>query len=184
MPIESKPFKKNFRHCELMFNESIQKEQKAILEKNNEVSDIEATKQQLILKLAFLELCGWLEVTLDNIYMSIGNTIAEKDLIERHIYYCYSFNQQSFISNLKYCLGDLKYELLKNNYDKSIKDKEQKAIFLNTLDKLSKTRNEYAHTCLDITVLPGGRPGLDEIYNFFVFLLKALYKLKKDLRKI
>lgn len=167
-----------------MFNESILKEQKAILEQSNETSDIEASKQQLILKLAFLELCGWLEVTLDDIYMSIGKTNAEKDLIERHIYHCYSFNQQNFISNLKFCLGEFKYELLKNHYNLSTKEKEQKDIFLNTLDKLSKTRNEYAHTYLDISALPGGQLGIDEIYKNFVFLLKVLNRLKNDLKNL
>lgn len=167
-----------------MLRVSMQKEKEAILKQNYIESDMESLNQQLILKLAFLELCGWLETTLDEIYLSVGKTIKEKEFIERHINSCYGFKQQNFTSCIKYCLGDDKYNTLKNGYDSSTHNKKQKNDFLNKLETLSKIRNEYAHTCYQIGVLQGGQPGINDIQQDFIFLLKILTNLYNDLNNI
>lgn len=184
LPIKTNSFRKNLLHCKLMLLESKQKEQEASSQQNYVKSNIESFNQQLILKLAFLELCGWLEIALDEIYLSIGKTVAEKELIERHIFSCYGFNPKDFKSSLKYCLGKTKYDKLKNSYDKSISDKTQKSVFLNKLEKLSDIRNEYAHTIYGKSILPSGQPGIIDIQNDFIFLLRILTKLYYDLTAI
>ena len=65
-----------------MYKDSKSKENIASLSKNYREADKEAFKQQLILKLAFIELSGWIESALDEIYISIGTTNIEKELIE------------------------------------------------------------------------------------------------------
>lgn len=133
--------------------------------------------------MAFLELCGWIETTLDEIYLSIGKTKLEKELIERHIYNCYSFNQKNFKSCLKFCLGEIKYNELKQFYNVSGKTSSLKD-FLNKLDKLTDVRNEYAHTSYEVGVLQSGQLGLNDIQKDFLFLLRQLVNLYFDLNKI
>ncbi len=167
-----------------MLDASKERDKEAVAVHNEEASNREALMQQLVLKLAFLELCGWIEITLDDIYLSIGKTKIETGLIERHINKCYSFNSQSLISNLKYCLGEDKYKLLKGKCENSNEGIKYKNTFLKTLDNLSEYRNQYAHTCFDITALPGGQLGIDEIYKNFIYLLKVLNRLDKYLGQI
>lgn len=184
LPIETNSFRKNLLHCKLMLHESKQKEQKASSKHNYVESDIESFNQQLILKLAFLELCGWLETTLDEIYLSIGKTAVEKELIERHILSCYGFNPMNFKSSMKYCLGKVRYDKLKNSYDKSTSNKTNKSAFMKKLETLSVVRNEYAHTIHCKSILPSGQPGIIDIQKDFIFLLKILTRLYYDLAVI
>lgn len=184
LPLKTNTFRKNLYHCRRMLQESIKKEKEASTHQNYVEVDKEGLNQQLIQKLAFLELCGWLETTLDDIYLSIGKTRIERDLIERHIRTCYGFDKRNFTSCLKFCIGNTKYEKIKNSYEVSSQNKQQKTNFLNKLDELSGIRNEYAHTSYKKGVLQGGQPGINGIKKDFIFLLKILVKLYYDLQTI
>jgi len=173
-------FRKNFLFCKLMYKDSKSKENIASLSKNYREADKEAFKQQLILKLAFIELSGWIESALDEIYISIGTTNIEKELIERHIKYNNGFKEKNITSCLRYCLGDLRYGKLKKIYIGS----SDKTIFFKKLEDLAEYRNEYAHTCLDAGALPGGQPGMQQIQSDFLFLLKNLIALQNNLNTI
>lgn len=173
--IETTSFRKNFLYCKLMFKESQGIERQASQNKDYKKANIEIAKQQLIAKIAFMEFCGWIETTLDDTYISIGKTQSEQDLIKRHIVSCYSFKERDVTKNLKYCLGENKYNTLINKY------KNPKIAFFKKLNDIAEYRNAYAHTSLDIGALPGGQPGIKQIQDDFLNLLEKFMILYIDL---
>ena len=78
-----------------------------------------------------MEFSGWLEETLDEIYISLGTTENEKELIERYISSCYSYNERNVKDCLIFCLGKNKFTNLANSYDKG-----KRSAFINELNEI------------------------------------------------
>ena len=177
--IKTSTFRRNFKCLEQMFKNSIDNEKEASLKKDYILSDNEANNQCLLLKLALLEFSGWVEETLDEIYISIGTTNNEKELIERYISSCYSYNERNVKDCLIFCLGKDNFKNLANSYDK-----KKKGIFINKLNEMSKNRNKNAHTYADINMLKGGQMSLVQIKKEFIYFYKFFKILIKEINKV
>lgn len=176
--IKTSTFRRNFKCLEQMFENSINNEKNASIKKDYVSSENEANNQCLLLKLALLEFSGWVEETLDEIYISIGTTENEKELIERYILSCYSYNERNIKDCLIFCLGKDKFKNLANSYDKG-----KKTTFINELNEMSKKRNKNAHTYADVNMLKGGQMSLAQIKKEFIYFYKAFNILIKEIDK-
>jgi len=110
---------------------------------NKHIGGIEADYYS---KLALLEVCGWIEETMDDIVRSCARKHLKKqnsfDSIEKVIENTHSFKYQSNFQNmLRQLVGLINLEKLENNYN-SIKFQ----LLASSLGTLKQYRDEHAHT--------------------------------------
>ena len=114
------------------------------LKKCKEFKDIAYKKkdhdgEMLMLKLALLETCGWIEETMDNIYLSTN--IKNRNDIEAHIEKIYSFYYETFKKVLVFCIGRRNVKSLEQTFST-----QELQHFKSALSTLKNIRNSSAHT--------------------------------------
>lgn len=97
--------------------------------------------KQLVLKLMLHEFCGWIEESLDEIYLLSAREPLEKKEIKEYIKPLSSFAPEQFRKTLMFCLGVSKLLELEQNWPP-----ENKANFENSLKELITVRNSISHT--------------------------------------
>lgn len=102
---------------------------------NNKDSDGE----MLMLKLALLETCGWIEETMDNIYLSTN--MKNRSNIATHIDKIYSFYYETFRKTLVFCIEEHNVKLLEQTFST-----QELQHFKSALLTLKDIRNSSAHT--------------------------------------
>jgi hypothetical protein len=130
-------------------------------------------------KIALLELCGWLEMTLDKIVLEyaepkLTNASNTKYLNDR-VKSIYSFEYAKFRDMLIAAIGIIRVEGLENLFEL------QK--LRTDLGELKKKRDDFAHT----TVIVGAMPNIDApsiTINKLRNLYPILQKLESELNEI
>jgi hypothetical protein len=145
-------------------------------------SDIE--KQRLFSKLALLEFCGWIELTMD----SIVEDYAKKRLKDKKnfdefkknkIDRTYGFDyEKHFRSMLIHLIGICNIELMEKDMNQQVK-----ALFESTLKLLWPNRSSHAHTHIQGTNASFDAPSitikrLDNIYGGLKEIEKQLKRIK------
>lgn len=133
-------------------------------------------KKQLMLKLALLEACGWLEECLDSLYneITIDQEKFEKEARKR-IQGIYAFDATSIQEALILLIGIVNYSRL----EKSL-NQEMWEISKSSLGTLKKARDSSAHTTYENTQ---NYMGISSIENNIKNIMKSLYEIEKYLRK-
>jgi hypothetical protein len=134
-------------------------------------------------KLAIIELCGWIELTMDNIVENFANkhlkTQPYKDSFRSLKEKNYGFDyKQNFRKMLSQTVGLHNTEKLETKLNHS----GQIAILNATLDSLKTLRNDAAHTYIDATKTYQApsvtKAQLDQIYPILKDFSKEVKKLK------
>ena len=158
--------------------------QKNLIQIDNSYIKSKRPRQTLYFsKLAILELCGWIEESMDNIVQTFAGrrlrkpanlTFIEKQVIRR----TYSFEyDQHFRSMLIQVFGIINVERLENNLDKTKFD-----IMKSTLISLKECRDKQAHTHLKDTTMIIDAPSTTQ--NRFRIVYDGLKDIESCIRKM
>ena len=158
--------------------------QKNLLQISNSYNKSKRPRQTLYFsKLAILELCGWIEESMDNVIQAFANrrlqkpanlTFVEKQVIRR----TYSFDyDQHFRNMLIQVIGIINVERLEDNLDKTKFD-----IMKSTLSSLKECRDKQAHTHLKDTTMIIDAPSITQ--NRFQIVYDGLKDIESCVRKM
>lgn len=144
------------------------------LKKNYNANKSDFIIQQLILKFALLEICGWIENKFDEIYLSCAKDSSSRKDIENHIKNIYSFGyQKNIYPTLCYCIGINKVQELENNFTQ--KDLDE---FKGILTTLKNKRDELAHNHL-IGASPPTLLGWIDLRNHLKHIYQSINTINK-----
>lgn len=96
--------------------------------------------KQLMLKLALLEVAGWIENAFDDLYCKTQTNPTVLSEIEDKIKKIHHFSYENLKIGLTFCIGINKFIEIQNK----IKEKDL-SYFKTTLGNIKKLRDEYAH---------------------------------------
>jgi hypothetical protein len=100
-------------------------------------------------KLSILELCGWIEQTMDHVIRRCAKRVKRKDCIkaiESEIRRTYGFDYQDhFRSTLCFVVGMVNFELIEQHVDP-----QRNATLQADLANLKRRRDGFAHTYLEV----------------------------------
>ncbi len=134
-------------------------------------------------KLAILELCGWIEITIDDIVLSYAkkklketdNQKLVKDRVKKNYGFDYSNNLKPLFFTL---IGIINYEKIENKLEKHSKI----TILKTTLDNLKISRNNAAHTYSKGTTTTFSAPSLT--LNEYNKICPIILELAKEINLI
>ena len=106
--------------------------------KQNNDSDAE----QLMLKLSLLEVCGWIEETLDLLYYDTIKNNINRVKIKKYIDNISSFKYERFKEALTKCIGTNNFNILES----TLINERSFVLFKSSLNTLQNIRNTSAHT--------------------------------------
>lgn len=144
------------------------------LYKNINDTDVE----KLLLKLAFLEFAGWIENSLDTIYINIAkNDELLQKQIQEHINKCYSFDYEKIKGCICFCIG------INNciNIERKIKESDLQ-MFKSSLKTIKNQRNELAHNSIYGTL--ANYLNFSEIKKHLKIIYFGLLQIKKYLNQV
>lgn len=131
-------------------------------------------KKLFLVRMALLEVCGWIEECLDEIYSynPRNNPIGQYKIMEEHIKKLYSFEYQKIMRSISLSIGVFNAYLLEERIKVKFPDKH--ARFKASLNSLVSYRNEYAHknteACTSTVGFSSLREHLNNIYLGLRFL--------------
>lgn len=156
--------KQNILFCETLFNKTP-----------------DLLKKKFLIRMALLEVCGWIEESLDIIYSLNPNnqSLDNFPVMQKHIAHLYSFDYDSVFKTISLSIGVYNAYILESK----IKTKHFKEFtkFKGALNNLKKYRNEYAHKNTDQT---------ERIIGFSVLKQELTYtkiglrRLENEIKKI
>lgn len=141
-------------------------------------------KKKLILKLALLDACGWIEECLDSLYREIKlNSKLYQDEREKLIQRIYAFDAKTIKDTLVILIGMVSYEKLESSLNPSVWEKAK-----SSLGTLKKERDRYAHTTYEdgqdymgISSIKSNIENIIEgIAEIEIYLLKNGFVIEKD----
>lgn len=152
---------------------------------NSQFRNAKSQQQSLyVSKLAIIELCGWIEVTMDEIALSLmraqrvgidNTTFIKKNVIKRNYGFSYDFNFKRMLAS---CVGMKFIDLIEDKCDAA------KFLRMNTaLEYLVTSRNAAAHTYIKGTTATLDAPSLTiakfyEVYDGLVDFNSVARKIK------
>ena len=122
--IDVTPLNQNLRYCEEIYSQ---------------YKDVD--KQQLMLKLALLETCGWLEQCLDSLYNEIAVNDKYQEDKRKRIDRIHGFGIDSIQDALIYLIGIVNYSKLEQSLERELFENMK-----SSLGSLKKARDVFAHT--------------------------------------
>ena len=156
--IKAKNFIENFKQCSIIY-----------------YSNKDSLSQQLMLKLALLELSGWLENAFDELYLSAGKDSDAFNEIKNHIGRCFNFKYSNLKQCLCFCIGINNFNKIKNKFTE-----RDFTRFATSLKTISESRDELAHNHHKSGTTPTYL-GLRDIKDNFVILYKGINKIKSHI---
>ena len=126
-------------------------------------------KKQFLLNMALLEICGWIEEALDNIYLNRPN-----DMIKKHIKGIYSFEYAKIQTVLAFCIGVHRLQELEKHTEVSYT--AEYVEFKNTINILHKYRNLSAHKNAEAT---SNTIGFSNLFQYFYIIRKSLIYIER-----
>ena len=151
----------------------------SILDKEYRALEDDYVDERKILfgKLALLELCGWLEDTMDEIILGLCEQVnlENRKPIEKAIKNTYGFSYEHFEKMLVTLIGYKKLEWLEKEWDKQP--------LCNKLGSLKNRRDDFAHTHTKETNVKVDAPNIllkeqKELKKIFNELIAILWKLE------
>lgn len=134
-------------------------------------------------KLSLLELCGWIEVSMDDIVIRLSgrllkNTRHHKYLKDDVVKRTYSFGyDKHFRKMLEAVIGLTGVEFMEMKVDRG-----RFELMVVTLDNLKSRRDDYAHNYIKGTTLNFDAPSV--IKSYFCIIYDGLIDVNKVLQKI
>lgn len=156
-----KDIRQSLKKCEELYN----------------INKADSYAQQLILKLSLLELCGWIEVSFDQLYYSIAKTPEERKIIDEKIKNCYSFKYDKFQDMLCLCIGVQNYNMIKNKFTE-----QNFQLFKGALNNLSQQRDKLAHN--NHNFQSPQYFGISDLKKYCITILKSVNNIQKELNKL
>ena len=146
---------------------------------NKHIGDKEAV---YYCKLAILEICGWIEETMDDIVRSCANKHLKDPssitIIEEIIQNTHSFKyRDNFRNMLKQLIGLINLENLENMFDGT-----KFPVMESSLGALKQSRDDLAHTYIKGTTTTINAPSFS--INHFKYVYQGLKDIEKCLRAI
>lgn len=139
-------------------------------------SQKDADKKQLMLKLALLEACGWLEECLDSLYAEviIDQDKFKQEAIQR-IQCIYAFDAKAIKEALIILIGIVNYSQLEKSLNQETWEKAK-----SSLGTLKKARDSSAHT-----IYAGNQDymGISSINNNIQNVIKSLKEIEDYLKQ-
>lgn len=140
---------------------------------NNNKRDSDA--EQLLMKLALLEACGWIENTIDYICgrTSKNDPLLQKE-IDEYLDKCYSFSYEKFKGCLCFCVGITTFNAIEQTFTP-----QELSNFRSALNTLKKKRDSAAHN--PIYALPN-LIGFTDVNSHLKTIISGFQKINKYLR--
>lgn len=155
------------------------------IESIDKLFNLTRSKKELFFysKLAILELCGWIEITMDDIILTYSKkklTVPHNRVqIENSVKRLYSFEYEKFRDLTTDLIGLVKIEKLENKLDLT----GSLQILRTTLGNLKTKRNSLAHTHsqkIQMTLIYAP----SDIKNDFAKIYVCLQEYQKELTKL
>ena len=156
---------KNLIYCNRLFNES---------------SDI--MHKKFIIRMALLEVCGWIEEYLDTIYIQTprNQQIEQSEILKDHIEHLYSFEYKKIMKTLSLAFGVYHVSFIEDITKQKFSYHYEN--FKSSINLLKKYRNNNAHShtenCADAPEL-----GLQSLKKHFKYIRLGLYYIECQTRK-
>lgn len=158
--LNSRTVKSNIGFCYTLFN-----------------AETDPIKKQFLMNMALLELCGWIESSLDDIY-SMKICLGQPDILKKQIDKTYSFNYNTIKEVISLCLGAHKTHIL--GIKLTSKYGEDFMRFKCAINDLQKYRNISAHSNADAGQ---SQIGFTTLNSYFRIIRHGLIFLEKELKK-
>lgn len=159
--ISGKEIRQSLKKCEDLYN----------------ANKADSFAQQLILKLALIELCGWIEKSFDSLYDSAAKTTDALSLVEAKRTSCYSFKYKTFQDMLCFCVGVNNYNKIKNKFKAN-----QLQYFHSALHDLSQKRDILAHN--NHNFQSPQYFGISDLKKYCITILKSVNNIQKELNNL
>ncbi|OHB88806.1 MAG: hypothetical protein A3C38_03450 [Planctomycetes bacterium RIFCSPHIGHO2_02_FULL_50_42] len=148
---------------------------------NRAIKDGDQDLQKFYSKLALLELCGWIEESMDNVVQGIKRRLKDeknKEYVDSIIKQNYGFGYEgNFRNMLIKAVGIHKVEQIERKIDGSKKD-----LFKSSLGTLREMRHDHAHSYIHSATVRLHAPSA--IRNHFNPVYDGLKSFEKELRGI
>lgn len=135
-------------------------------------------------KLAILELCGWIEITMDDIILNYSNkkllVSSNKTLVEKNVKRLYSFDYDKFRDLATDLVGLVRVEKLETKLDLT----GSLQILRTTLGNLKTKRDSLAHTHSQKTQITARIYAPSDIKNDFLKIYSCLQEFQRELNKL